>query len=198
MSPPEAKTAAGENRDRPSDGDPADPAAENPPPASRPESRKDQAESIVRRNVYWALGLGLVPLPLVDLLTLTAVQVKMLKELSDLYEQPFLEGKAQKIVGSLVASLGSLALTEVAAASLIKLVPFVGHLVGAVGVPLLAGTLTLAIGRLFVMHFESGGTLLTFDAEKMRSHFRREFAAGRDSVQKLQKQKSDIADLRLP
>ena len=35
--------------------------------------------------------------------------------------------------------------------------------------------MTQAVGNTFVMHFESGGTLLTFDAEKFRDYFIKEF-----------------------
>jgi hypothetical protein len=43
----------------------------------------------------------------------------------------------------------------------------------------LAGALTHAVGELFIMHFEAGGTLLTFEVEKMRAHFRREYEQAR-------------------
>jgi hypothetical protein len=35
-----------------------------------------------------------------------------------------------------------------------------------------ASALTYAIGRVFIHHFELGGTLLNFDADKLRSYFR--------------------------
>lgn len=150
-------------------------------------SRQEQSQGIIRRNAYWALGLGLLPIPLVDLLALTAVQIKMLKEISALYNVNFFEDKAKAIVGSLVASLGSLSLTATVASSLFKVVPFVGQLVGAVGVPILAGALTVAVGNLFVMHYESGGTLLNFDVEKMKAHFHKEFDKAKEAVKEMQK-----------
>lgn len=158
-------------------------------PAAKEASRADQARHIVRRNVYWALGAGLVPIPVFDFVALTAVQVKMLKQLSDHYRVEFFDDKAKKIVGSLLASTGSLALAGMVGRSLFKLVPVVGQLFGVVGVPLFAGALTQAIGNLFVMHYETGGTLLDFNVEQMRAHFQREFERAKDSVKQMDKGK---------
>lgn len=160
----------------------ADGAAQPTAPRTRPE----QAHAIVRKNMYWAVGLGFVPVPLLDLAAVTAVQVKMLKELSAVYEVSFAEDAAQKVVGSLVAGLGGLTVAGAIAGSLIKVIPVVGQVVGFIGRPALAGALTLAVGNLFTMHYESGGTLLDFDAAKMREHFRREFESAKEGAGNVQ------------
>ena len=36
---------------------------------------------------------------------------------------------------------------------------------------------TYALGRVFIQHFECGGTILDLDPDKVREHFRREFEA---------------------
>lgn len=148
--------------------------------------RADKARALVKRNVYWAAGLGLIPVPVVDVLALTGVQVKLLKELSELYEVKFLEDKARTIVISLFTGLGSVGIAHIVARSLFRVVPIVGQLVGAVGASALGGALTLAVGNLFVMHFESGGTLLDFDVNKMRDHFKREFEKAQRTVSQMQ------------
>lgn len=158
-------------------------------------SRAEQAHRIVKRNVYWAIGAGLVPMPVADFVAMTAVQVKLLKELADHYQVSFFEDKAKKIVGALVAGTGSLAVAGMVARSLIKFVPVVGQVVGAVSVPALSGALTLAIGNLFVMHFESGGTLLDFDIEKMRAHFQKELESAKASVTQMQNEKKGTAPI---
>jgi uncharacterized protein (DUF697 family) len=153
---------------RPDNTAPTTGAAETAP-------RHERAQALVRRNVYWALGLGLLPFPLVDVVALTGVQVKMIAELSALYDVKFSEERARTAVVALTTGLGSVALAGALAGSLFKLVPVLGVLAGAVGVPVFAGALTHALGNLFVMHYESGGTLLSFDADRMRDHFRKEF-----------------------
>ena len=152
-------------------------------------SRADEARAIVKRNVYWAVGAGLVPIPVADFFAVTAVQVKMLKELSDHYHLRFFDDKAKKIIGALVTGTGSVAVAGMLARSLLKVVPVVGQAVGFIGVPILSGALTQAIGNIFVMHFESGGTLLNFDVEKMRTHFQKELTSAKESVKQTHAEK---------
>lgn len=176
----------------------AEPAAQNPSsaaPADGP-SRRERAQRQIRKNTYWALGIGLVPFPLVDLAALTAVQVAMLKELAGIYGISFSENKAKVAVASLITGLGSLTIGALVGRSLFKLVPVLGQAASIVGVPILAGALTTAVGNVFVSHFDSGGTLADFDAAKAKEHFRKEFDAAKQSVSNLKKNmgaKSDAA-----
>jgi hypothetical protein len=50
--------------------------------------------------------------------------------------------------------------------------------------PTLAGASTYAVGRVFIQHFECGGTILSFDPEKVRAHFEKEFEEGKKVVAK--------------
>lgn len=155
--------------------------------AQTSSTKLDRARALVRRNVLWALGIGLLPFPIVDFVALTGFQVKMIKELSDLYGVPFHDKKARTLVWSLVTGLGSVVLTGAVAGSLVKSVPVLGQVLGVVGVSAVAGALTQAMGDLFIMHFEAGGTLLTFDVEAMRAHFRQEYMQARITVQRINK-----------
>ena len=58
------------------------------------------------------------------------------------------------------------------------MLPFVGYVVGGLSTPLLAGAATYAVGKVFIQHFESGGTLLDFEPAKVREYFRQEFSVG--------------------
>lgn len=149
---------------------------------SDPLSRIGRAEAIIHRNVLWSLGAGVLPFPIVDVVSITAVQVKMLKELSDLYDVKFTSDIAQKLVGSLLSGLGSVGLGGMLAASVAKFIPYVGTTLGVISVPVTAGAFTHATGKVFLMHFESGGTVLDFDAAAMRSYFKREFDKAKETV----------------
>ena len=129
----------------------------------------------------WVVGVGLVPIPLVDVVGITAVQVKMLKQLSDLYGIAFYDHKVKNLVASLLAGTGSVGLAAVGR-SLIKLVPLVGQTIGAVAVSIMAGAATRAVGRVFVLHFEAGGTILDFDPHKMRNYFHEEYQSAKASM----------------
>lgn len=151
-------------------------------------SRRIRAEEIIRSNVLWSLGAGVLPLPVFDILAITAVELKMLKNLSTLYGVKFSEGLVKKLVVSLISSVGSVGIGTVIGGSLLKLIPTVGTALGVASVPVLAGTLTHALGRVFVMHFELGGTFLDFDAQKMRHYFQQEFESAKEAITKLQKE----------
>jgi len=161
---------------------------------SDPGSRQERARKLVKRNVYWVAGLGLIPIPVLDLVMITGVQVKMLKELSEVYEVKFFADKAQTIVGALIAGIGGLSIAGTIASSLFKVVPGLGWLVGTLGPSLFGGALTLSVGNLFILHYEAGGTLLNFDAEKMRAHFQKEFAQARNSVREIHSERQAADD----
>ena len=170
----------------------------NPEPAVKdPYSRVGRAEALIQRNVLWALGAGVLPLPFFDVVAITAVEVKMLKELSDLYGVSFKSAAAKKIVYSLASGVGSVGVGSVVGASLAKLLPGIGTSLGVVSVPIVAGAFTHALGRIFLMHFESGGTVLDFDPHAMRSYFRQEFEKAKDTVSRLRKDEVVNQDVKV-
>jgi uncharacterized protein (DUF697 family) len=145
------------------------------------EEKEAQAHDIAMKHVWWSAGMGLIPIPIVDWAAITATQLKMLKNLADHYEVEFSEHRGKSVIGALVG--GSLpGLTGSTAKSLLKFIPGIGGLVGMVVAPALAGASTYALGKVFIMHFESGGTLLDFDPEKVRAHFADEFEKGKEVV----------------
>ncbi len=137
--------------------------------------RVSEAQLVIHRNVLWALGSGLVPVPVFDLVAVTGVQLKMLREMSQVYGLKFSEGIVKKAIASLLSGLGGVGIGTLLAPSLIKFIPYIGTTLGVVSVSALSGALTHATGRVFLMHFESGGTVLNFDPYAMRAHFKQEF-----------------------
>lgn len=181
----EPKPAAAAPKEAPKPAAPKE-APKTPPPVDT-VSRVGRAEAIVRRNVLWSLGAGVVPFPLFDAIAITGVQLKMLAELSELYKVEFTENIAKKVIGSLLSSLGGVTIGSVVGASLSKFIPVVGTALGIVSVPLIGGASTHATGKVFVLHFEAGGTLLDFDPHKMRRYFKDEFEKGKQTVAEMHK-----------
>ena len=129
------------------------------------------ATEIVKRYSLYAGGAGLIPVPVVDFAAITGVQLKMLAELSKVYGIPFEQDRVRPIVSSLIGGYAATKLGYGAGGSLLKSVPVVGPLLGAVAVPGFAAGLSWAIGKVFIQHFASGGTFLDFDPEKVREFF---------------------------
>ena len=59
--------------------------------------------------------------------------------------------------------------------------PFTAIL-GLVYGAILGGASTYAIGKVFVQHFESGGTILTFDPQRVREYYEQQFEKGKKEV----------------
>lgn len=121
-----------------------------------------QAKKIVKDHSLYSTIPSLVPIPLLDSVAASAVQLRMLKKLGELYSVEFSKRKVKSIVATLIGGLG----TGAAAISMVKAVPVVGMAVGVLSMAATFGAITYAIGIVFVNHFETGGTFLDFDLEK--------------------------------
>ena len=151
-------------------------------------SHAGAAEAIIRRNALWALVAGVLPVPLIDFVAIEGVQLKMLKELADLYGLQFTQNLAKPLLGSLISSTWSVGVGATLGYGLLKFVPVVGPALGIISMPLIAGATTNALGKVFMMHFEAGGTLLNFDPDAMRSYFKSEFEKAKETVAKMQQE----------
>jgi uncharacterized protein (DUF697 family) len=152
--------------------------------------RAEAVRKIIRKNVYWALGLGAIPIPFVDAAGVVFAQVKMVRELSAEYGVEFSESRTKGLITSLISTLGGMALSYSLIASVVKVVPVVGYTLSIFTMPVISGALTMTVGNMFMMHFESGGTLLDFEPEKMREHFKAEFEKNKLIVEDLHKDKA--------
>src|SRR3989442_13684563 len=65
------------------------------------------AQQIAKKHMLLALAVGLLPLPLIDVAALTAIQLRMLSKLSSLYKVDFSDQLGKSVIGSLVGSGGS-------------------------------------------------------------------------------------------
>jgi uncharacterized protein (DUF697 family) len=59
------------------------------------------------------------------------------------------------------------------------LIPVVGQTAGGMTMLATGGACTYALGKVFVQHFESGGTFLDFDPEKVKAYFAEKFKEGK-------------------
>jgi len=143
-------------------------------------------ERTVRHHVWAAMGVGLVPIPMVDFLGVAGVQINMLAKIAKQYEVPFARDRVKSIVASLIG--GSVPATlSGGAASAVKIIPVVGQSLGAVSMPLIAGASTYAVGQVFIRHFAAGGTFLTFEVEKAHEYYNEMYEKGRGMAAKLKR-----------
>ncbi|MDQ7091568.1 MAG: DUF697 domain-containing protein [Methylococcales bacterium] len=139
------------------------------------------AHEAVKNYTIIAAGLGFIPVPLVDISALTAIKLKLLHRLARDYGVPFYKNLASSLISTLLSS--SVAISMVLPlASLLKSIPVVGQTAGVISTAIIGAASTYAVGKLFVGHFESGGTFLTFDAKKSRNHFEELYEEGKAFV----------------
>ena len=141
-------------------------------PETMPESgdaalRRSQALRIVQRHAAFSLAGGIIPLPLVNVASVMAVIVRMVKKLSDHYGVPFEHDRARAIVIGLVGGAMPTGLGVTTASTLGYLVPG-ANLIGLAVSSISAGACTRGVGRIFVEHFESGATLGDFPTAEGR------------------------------
>lgn len=141
------------------------------------EEREKQSLVLVRKFALASVGVGIFAGPLLDFVALTALLVLMIEKLAARYQRPFYPSLAKSLVASLLASAFQLWAAYGVAASLLKFVPVAGWGAFLLVSPAVAYAVTYAIGTLFIMHFESGGTLLDFDVQKMHEEFGRRYHA---------------------
>ena len=116
--------------------------------------RRAQARSIVERHKTFAAVGGLFPLPIVNVAGVTAVMLRMVKQLSDLYGVPFERDRTRSFIVGLVGGAVPTGLGTATASTLAFVLP--AHALVGLGVSAIsAGALTRGIGLVFLDHFES-------------------------------------------
>lgn len=143
--------------------------------------RSKHADTIIRNHVIWSMGASfLIPIPIADVFAVSALQLDMIRQLSRVYDIDFAETQGKAIISSLTSST----LARAGARSLIKLIPGLGTVVGGVAVSVFNGASTYALGQVFKRHFETGGTILDFDIERLKKMYREQFEKGKKVAQK--------------
>jgi len=136
-------------------------------PEAAPASRIELATKLVDRFALWGGVAGLIPVPLIDVVAVGGLQLQMLRRLSQIYDISFSENSGKAVIASLAGSMIP-ASSGLGAASVLKTVPVLGTIAASFVMPALSAGATYAIGKAFIQHFESGGTLLDFNPPDYR------------------------------
>jgi uncharacterized protein (DUF697 family) len=126
------------------------------PPAADPLAarRRALARRIVDRHKNYAAMGGLVPLPAANIASVTAVNLRMVKQLSELYGVPFQRDRTRSLIIALIAGAVPTGAGLAASSTLMWIVPG-GLIWGLAAAALTAGALTRGIGLVFIDSFEA-------------------------------------------
>ena len=142
----------------------------------------DKATHIVKKYMAASMVVGLLPLPFVDFVALIGIQLKMLHRLANLYHIEFSKQKGKSLIASLLGGGIPISLSG-NVFSLVKGVPIYGQMTGMISMSVFSGASTYAIGKVFIQHFESGGTFLSFEPKKVTDYYEQQFEVGKAKIQ---------------
>lgn len=142
--------------------------------------KSTQADRTVDNHILWSMGAGALPIPIVDVAAVTAIQLNMLKELCLIYDVDYSESFGKNLIKSLVGA----GVAKVGA-SAVKTIPVVGSLLGGVPMVVLSGTSTYALGQVFKSQLQVNNVLSKFDMDGAKKMYQDAFEKGKDYVQDL-------------
>jgi uncharacterized protein (DUF697 family) len=129
------------------------------------------SEAIVRNYMMWTGAAGIIPVPIVDTAAIAAIQLAMLKKIGEIYKKEFSTTWGKSVIGSLVGGYATTSLGMGLGLNIVRAIPFIGSLASLIVVPGFAAATTWALGQVFILHFESGGTILDFDPVAVKDHY---------------------------
>ena len=138
-------------------------------------------DHIVRAHVIWAMGAGLIPVPVFDIAAVTAIQMDALKKLAAETGVDYTSDKGKQFVAALTggtfARLG---------ASLIKSIPGVGTVVGGLSMSALSAASTYAVCQVAISNFHTEKNFVLVDLDEAKRLYEKALEKGKTFVKSLE------------
>ena len=131
------------------------------------------AMAIVHRYVLISAGAGLITPPVLDVWVLAGVHIALIKAIVEYYGGEFSDHAARNVLLAIGASLIPGSFGSILGRRALRALPFVTPAMRIVSTSAFSAFVSYGLGRLVVEHFETGGTLQTFDVERLHRTFSR-------------------------
>ncbi len=145
--------------------------------SSLDDGRLTQVANIISSATQWSAATGAIPVPLLDLAALAAVQTRMLMDISEVYGQSFKKESARALVSVSLATLLPGVATGAIFGSSMKLGVGIGTAVGMASMAAFGSAATYAVGKVFARHLSSGGEPGAFSPEAVKNDLKAAFGA---------------------
>lgn len=151
--------------------------------------KKKSSEDIISNHVIFAMTGGAIPVPVADIVAVSAIQYDMIRQLAAFYNINYDADKgktlASSIAGATVSRIG---------ASALKAIPGVGTFLGIGSQVVMAGATTYALGKLFGSHFCGGKGLDDINLESAKKQYNVLLNKGKEYAKDLKKRfsKDDV------
>ena len=155
------------------------------------EDKVKSSEDIISNHVIFAMTAGAIPIPVADVVAVSAIQYDMIRHLAGYYKIDYDSDKgkalASSFAGGTVSRLG---------ASAFKAIPGVGTLLGIGSQIIIAGATTYAIGKIFDSHFSKGRGLESFNLNSVKAQYKDLLEKGKEYAKELKKtfNRDDVFD----
>ncbi len=136
---------------------------------ARTAGRDADAMKIVRRYVLIPSAAGFIQVPFLDVSALAGVHISLIKALADHYGVEFSHHTAKAILIALGAGLVPGSVGSILSRRALNALPFVTPVGGLLTMSACSAAVSYGLGRVFVRHFEAGGTLADFDVKHLHA-----------------------------
>jgi len=141
---------------------------------NRNPKHEELSQKIIRKYTLISAGAALVPYDFVDVISSTAAQTMMIKELCELYDIPYSKRLANVAFWSATGSVATKVISA-AVGSLINKSGFAGiDLTGAA----VSGIYTATVGEFYKLHLRDGGVLEDVNISDFADYFIEEIKRG--------------------
>ena len=124
---------------------------------------------IVHRYMAMSAGAALIPFAGVDVAALAGIHIGLIKELCEHYDVDFTEHTARNVLIGVAGSVIPGTVGSILGRKILGMLPVGSALFGWGLMSAGSAAFSYGIGRLFIEHFEGGGTLLSLDHRRMHT-----------------------------
>ena len=153
--------------------------------------KEKNIEKLISEHVGFSMVAGAIPIPVLDVLAVSAIQIDMLKQMAKIYEIDFDDEIGKSLVSSIVGSTIGTSIGRLGA-SAVKAIPGIGTILGIGSQVALAGVTTFAIGNVYNDHFSNHQPLKDFNLNNIKDAFDDFLKKGKEFVDDIQKKQKPL------
>lgn len=143
--------------------------SDNLPASVDLQNKNEQADGIIRRYALFGTATGLIPVFGLDVAALTAIQVKMIKELANVYEYDIEDQMIRMSITTGVTSLAGRLVTAVAT-TITKAFSPLKFIIGGATQAALSGFMTAETGKIYQARMANGQNPADISVSEIVNH----------------------------
>ena len=140
-----------------------------------------RVQEVIKNRALLAAGLGLVPIPVFNFVSATAIQVAMVQSITRLCNVEVKKSWIKNIISSVLGGIASTGLSGCTTQA-VGAVPVVGTALAVISTPAVNGLTTYALGYMFLRYFESEDGFLKTNFKALGNWFKEGFSDGREKL----------------